>query len=74
MPDTAEYVRDRSRQWRREIVQARIALADEDMSAARQAELWQIVDRCELNLKMLVLDFSSELEQIDREIEHELRR
>ena len=74
MPDTAEFVRERTRQWRREIVQARIALADERMNAARQAELWQIVDRCELNLKRLVRDFAAELERIDREIEDELRR
>jgi hypothetical protein len=75
VPDgTADYIRERARQWRREIVQARIALADEAMNAARQVELWQIVDRCELSLKMLVLDFPSELERIDREIEGELRR
>ena len=74
MPDTTEFVRDRAGQWRREIVQARIALADEGMSPARQAEHWQIVDRCELNLRMLVMDFPSELERIDREIENELRR
>jgi hypothetical protein len=75
VPDgRVDYVRERARQWRREIVAARIALADARVSAAREAELWQIVDRCELSLKMLVTDFDAELERIDREIEDRLRR
>lgn len=74
MPGTADYVAERTRRLRREIVQARIELADENMSAAREAKLWQIVDHCELNLKRMVGDFDAELERIDREIEAALRR
>jgi len=66
--------RARASSWRREIVQARIRLADERLSYTQRRELWQIVDVREWCLKMLVRDFPAELEQIDREIEHELRR
>jgi hypothetical protein len=64
----------RATQWRREIVQARIRLADEGLSRTQQRELWQIVDCREWGLKMLVPDFHAELERIDREIEDALRR
>ena len=75
MPNgTVDYIRERASQWRREIVQARIMLADEELSLARRAELWRIVDSREWSLKMLVADFPAELERIDREIEDELRR
>lgn len=67
-------IRARAKAWRREIVEARIKLADAGLSPRRRAELWQIVDVREWCLKMLVADFPSELERIDREIEHELRR
>jgi hypothetical protein len=65
---------ERARLWRRDIVQARIKLADEGLSRSQRAELWRIVDRREWSLKMLVADFAEELERIDREIENELRR
>jgi hypothetical protein len=75
VPDAAiDFVHDRAQQWRREIVQARIKLADEHMNPSKRAELWQVVDCREWCLRMLVADFPSELERIDREIEHELRR
>jgi len=63
----------RATQWRREIVLARIKLADEGLSYNARAELWQVVDCREWCLKMLVDDFPEELERIDREIEDELR-
>jgi hypothetical protein len=66
-------VRVRAKAWRREIVQARIKLVDESLNRAQRAELWQIVDVREWCLKMLVPDFSAELERIDREIEDALR-
>jgi hypothetical protein len=66
--------RDRAKSWRREIVQARIKLADSALSRTQRAELWQIVDVREWCLKMLVTDYPAELERIDREIEQELRR
>jgi len=69
-----DMARARASSWRREIVQARIRLADERLSYTQRRELWQIVDVREWCLKMLVRDFPAELEQIDREIEHELRR
>ena len=67
-------VRSRARSWRREIVQARIRLADEALTHAQRSELWQVVDCREACLKLLVEDFPAELERIDREIEDELRR
>jgi hypothetical protein len=75
VPDgTIEHIHARAQSWRREIVQARIRLAGDQISAAERAELWRIVDRCEDCLRMTVRDFSAELERIDREIEDELRR
>ncbi|CAN0515435.1 unnamed protein product, partial [Phaeothamnion confervicola] len=59
---------------RREIVQARIKLADDRLPHAQRVELWQVVDCREWCLRMLVEDFPQELERIDREIESELRR
>ena len=75
MPNgSVEFIHARTQLWRREIVQARIRLADEDLSYNERAELWRIVDYREWCLQMLVRDFAAELERIDREIEHELRR
>ena len=64
----------RAQSWRREIVQARIKLADDGLSYHQRRELWQVVDCREWCLKLLVQDFPAELERIDREIENELRR
>ena len=58
---------------RRDIVLARIKLADPRLTAVQQRELWWIVDCREWFLKIIADDFHAELEQIDREIEHELR-
>ena len=44
------------------------------MSYTQRRELWQIVDFREWCLKTLAPDFHAELERIDREIEHALRR
>jgi hypothetical protein len=75
VPDgTVEFIHARAQLWRSEIVQARIRLADEDLSSSQRAELWRIVDYREWCLQMLVRDFPAELERIDREIERELRR
>ena len=75
MPDTkTDFAQTRAQSWRREIVQARIRLADDDLTQPQRAELWRIVDYREWCLKMLVGDFPAELEQIDREIENELAR
>jgi hypothetical protein len=69
-----ELFRERARVWRREIVEARIRLADDELSRAEAAALWRVVDWREWCLKMLVADFPAELEKIDREIEDTLRR
>ena len=69
-----DFIREHASAWRREIVQARIRLADNGLSRAREAELWQVVDCREWCLRMVVEDFPAELERIDREIERELRR
>ena len=75
MPNTAiDIDHERARLWRRDIVQARIRLADHGLSHAQRAELWRIVDTREYSLKLLVADFAEELERIDREIEDQLRR
>ena len=69
-----DVVQSRAKSWRRDIVQARIKLADEGLSYNQRRELWQVVDCREWCLKMLVQDFPAELERIDRDIENELRR
>ena len=69
-----DFVRGRAEGWRRDIVRDRIRLADEGLSEAQRAELWQVVDCQEWCLRMLVEDFPRELERIDREIEAALRR
>ena len=75
VPDTkTDFTQSRAQAWRREIVQARIRLADNDLTQPQRAELWRIVDYREWCLKMLVGDFPAELEQIDREIEDQLTR
>lgn len=75
VPDrTVERIDARTQSWRREIVQARIKLAGDNVSAAERTELWRIVDHRENCLRMIVRDFTAELERIDREIEHELRQ
>ena len=66
--------RPRAKTRHRDIVQARIKLADEGLTYNQRTELWQVVDCREWCLKMLVQDFPAELERIDREIENELRR
>jgi hypothetical protein len=71
---TIDITNERARLWRRDIVQARIKLADRGLSRTQRAELWRIVDCRELSLKLMVADFDSELERIDREIESEQRR
>lgn len=68
-----DFRNERARLWRRDIVQARIKLADDNLSRTQRAELWRVVDCREWSLKMLVGDFAEELERIDREIEDELR-
>ena len=72
--DNRRSIHARALQWRREIVQARIRLAETGLSYTQRRELWQIVDFREWCLRMLVRDFPAELERIDREIEHALRR
>lgn len=72
--DTIDFTHERVRQWRREIVLARIKLADDNLSRAQRDALWRVVDFREASLQNVVDDFPAELEMIDREIEHELRR
>jgi hypothetical protein len=60
--------------WRAEIVRARIALADEDISRGECLELWSIVDSHEALIKLSNSHFPSEMEQVDRELEAALRR
>ena len=75
MPEVpTELIRHRAKSWRRDIVRARIRLADEALTHRQRTELWQVVDCSEWCLKMLVRDFPAELERIDRDIENELRR
>jgi hypothetical protein len=69
-----EPIHTRARQWRREIVQARIRLTDSALSYVQRRELWQIVDFREWCLRTQVGEYPNELERIDREIEHALRR
>ena len=56
------------------IVTTRIKLAsNRNLSAAQASELWQMVDAQEWLIKMAAKDYEAELEQIDRELEAELR-
>jgi hypothetical protein len=59
--------------WRRAIVEARIRLVEPDLTEAQRRHLWDAIDSRELLIKLVAADFEAELEQIDREIEDELR-
>jgi hypothetical protein len=59
--------------WRRAIVEARIRLVEPDLTEAQRRRLWESIDCRELLIKLVAADFEAELEQIDREIEDELR-
>jgi hypothetical protein len=69
-----DFIREHASEWRREIVQARIRLADDGLNYTQKMDLWRVVDCREWCLRMVVEDFPAELELIDREIEDELRR
>ena len=56
-----------------QIVNVRIKLTENFISPADQTELWQIVDCIEALVKMRAQCFETELEQIDRQLEHRLR-
>ena len=60
-------------QWRREIVEARIRLDDDDLPNNLQRLYWTIVDCRETCIRLSDADFEAELELIDREIEAALR-
>ena len=61
--------------WRRDIVSARIKLASvRNLTPDQQRDLWSVVDCREWFLRMVTKNYDSELEQIDRELEAELRR
>jgi hypothetical protein len=60
---------------RKQIIRARITLAtDSNLSQRQEAQLWQLIDTRECFVKLVAQDFVSQLEQIDRELEAELRR
>ena len=59
---------------RKQIIKARITLATErNLNQRQQAELWQLIDAREWFVKIVAPDFVGQLEQIDRELEAELR-
>ena len=60
--------------WRRDIAKARIKLVSEKLSPKQEADLWHAIECRERYIKRLSPHFEAELEQIDREIEAELRR
>jgi hypothetical protein len=43
------------------------------LTEAQRRQLWEAIDSRELLIKLVAADFEAELEQIDREIEDELR-
>jgi len=59
---------------RRDIVNARLQLASENLTASQRRELWQIVESREWFIKMLSGCYEGELEKVDRELEAALRR
>jgi hypothetical protein len=58
--------------WRREIVEARIKLAEGNLPPYGVRELWTIVDCREACIKLGGGNFEAEMELVDREIEAEL--
>jgi hypothetical protein len=62
---------ERLSEWRRDIVDARIKLADE-LPANLQRYYWTIVDCRETCIRLSGADFEEQLELIDREIERAL--
>jgi len=59
--------------WRRAIVDARIQLVEPGLSEGQRRYLWESIECRELLLKLVATDFGAELEQIDRDIESQLR-
>jgi hypothetical protein len=59
---------------RRDVVAARITLADRSLDDEHRGALWTLIDSREWFLKMVAKDYGSELERIDRELEIELSR
>jgi hypothetical protein len=74
VPRLQSSLQKRLAQWRREIVAARIKLASDTLTAEQQRDLWLTIDCQEWFIKITAQDFGAQLEQIDREIETELRR
>ena len=60
-------------EWRRDIVDARIRLAESPLPAELERELWTIVDCREACIKLSGADFDAEMERVDREMEAALR-
>jgi hypothetical protein len=60
---------------RREVAAALLKLSsNRTLSDTQRNELWLLVDRRELFIRMVAKDYSAELERIDRELETELMR
>jgi hypothetical protein len=59
---------------RREVVRARLKLAQDEVTPTQQLGLWQVIDCQESVIRMLARSFEAELELIDRELEERLRR
>jgi hypothetical protein len=59
---------------RQQVVTARSKLAVEQLSAADEATLWQMIECIESLVRMQSQCFQSELEQIDRDIERRFRK
>ena len=60
-------------EWRREIIKARIKLAEIPLSPQPERELWTIVDCRKACIKLSGADFDAEMERVDGEIEAALR-
>jgi hypothetical protein len=60
-------------EWRRDIVEARIRLAESPLPPQLERELWTIIDCREACIKLSGADFDAEMERVDREIEAALR-
>jgi hypothetical protein len=60
-------------EWRHDIVEARIRLAESPLPPQLERELWTIIDCREACIKLSGADFDAEMERVDREIEAALR-
>lgn len=70
-----DLIQQRVLRWQRQLMEARLKLAEPDLPPEGRAELQQVIDRCEWALRMLnAAGFPAELDQVDHESEARVRQ